>query len=70
MIRNIMLKLIDMKKDGQDIEKVLWSREKLWRAQLFTLSHGLDSPSEWYALNRKGYRKYLLDFFYPSVFSI
>ena len=44
-------------KDGQDIEKVLWLREKFWQAQLFTLSHGLNSPSEWYALNRRGYRK-------------
>ena len=44
-------------KDGQDIEKVLWLREKFWQAQLFTLSHGLNSPSEWYALNRTGYRK-------------
>ena len=43
-------------KDGQDIEKVLWLREKFWQAQL-TLSHGLNSPSEWYALNRRGYRK-------------
>ena len=44
-------------KDGEDIEKVLWLREKFWQARLFTLSHGLNSPSEWYALNRRGYRK-------------
>ena len=44
-------------KDGQDIEKVLWLREKFWQAQLFTLLHGLNSPGEWYALNRRGYRK-------------
>ena len=44
-------------KNGQDIEKVLWLREKFWQAQLFTLSHGLKSPGEWYALNRKSYRK-------------
>ena len=34
-------------KDGQDIENVLWLRETFCQAQLFTLSHGLNSPSEW-----------------------
>ena len=41
--------------DGDD--KVLWEKEKYWQAQLFTLSHGLNNPNEWYALNRRGYRK-------------
>ena len=41
-----------------DIDNVLWEREKYWQAQLFTLSHGLNNPNEWYALNRKGYRIY------------
>ena len=38
--------------NDDDIDKVLWEREKYWQAQLFTLSHGLNNPSEWYALNR------------------
>ena len=37
---------------------MLWEREKYWQAQLFTLTHnGLNSPNEWYAKNRRGYRK-------------
>ena len=30
---------------------------KYWQAQLFTLTHGLSSPNEWYAQNRRDYRK-------------
>ena len=37
------------------IDKILWEREKYWEAQLFTLTHGLNSISEWYAINRRGY---------------
>ena len=43
--------------NDDNIDKVLWEREKHWQAQLFTLSHRLNNPNEWYALNRKGYRK-------------
>ena len=39
------------------IDKFLWEREKYWQAQLFTLSHGLNNPNEWCALNRRDYRK-------------
>ena len=39
------------------IEKVLWEREKYWLAQLLTLSYGLNNSDEWYALNKRGYRK-------------
>ena len=42
---------------GEDGDKVLWEREKYWEAQLFTLTHGINSMNEWYALNRLGYRK-------------
>ena len=42
---------------GEDIDKILWEREKYWKAQLFTLTHGLNSINEWYAINRRGYRK-------------
>ena len=40
-----------------DIDKVLRERQNYWQAQLFTLSQGLNNPNEWYALNRRGYRK-------------
>ena len=32
--------------NNDDIDKVLWEREKYWQAQLFTLSHGLNNPNE------------------------
>ena len=35
------------------LEQELWQREKYWQAELFTLSHGLNYPSDWYCLNRK-----------------
>ena len=41
----------------KNIDKMLWEREKYWQAQLFTLTRGLNSPNEWYAQNRRGYRK-------------
>ena len=43
--------------NDDDIDKVLREREKYWQAQLFMLSHRLNNPNEWYALNRIGYRK-------------
>ena len=43
--------------NDDDLDKVLWERQKYWKAQLFTLSHELNNPNEWYALNRSGYRK-------------
>ena len=43
--------------NDDDIDKVLREREKYWQAQLYTLSHGLNNPNEWYAQNRRGYRK-------------
>ena len=43
--------------NGDNIEKILWEREKYWEAQLFTLNHGLNNHKEWNALNRRGYRK-------------
>ena len=42
---------------NDDIDKVLRERQRYWQEQLFTLSHGLNNPIEWYALNRWGYRK-------------
>ena len=44
--------------EGEYADKVLWESEKHWQAQLFILTHhGLNSMNEWYALNRRGYRK-------------
>ena len=44
-------------REGEDIDKILWESEKYWQVQLFTLTHGLNSISEWDAINRRGYRK-------------
>ena len=43
--------------NDDDIDKVLWEREKYWQAQLFTLSYRLNNPNEWYVVNKRGYRK-------------
>ena len=43
-------------REGEDVDKVLWVREKYWQAQLFTLTHGLKTY-ERYALNRRDYKK-------------
>ena len=32
--------------NGDNIDKVLLEREKYWKAQLSTLSHGLNNPHE------------------------
>ena len=43
--------------NSKNIDKMLCEREKYWQAQLFTLTHGFNSPNEWYTQNRKVYRK-------------
>ena len=43
--------------EGEDIDKILWEKEKHWQAQLFTLTHGLNSINKWYGINRRGYCK-------------
>ena len=48
--------------NDDDIDKVLWEREKYWQAQLLMLSHGLSNPNEWYALNRRGHRNNTINF--------
>ena len=32
--------------NSKNIDKMLWEREKNWQVQLFTLTHGLNSPNE------------------------
>ena len=44
-------------RNGEYIDKILWEKEKYWQTQFFTLTHGLNSINEWYAINRRGYRK-------------
>ena len=49
--------------NDDDIDKVLWEREEYWQEQLFTLSHWLNNLNEWYALNKRSYRKYIFSWF-------
>ena len=57
-VENIEVQLIEQVLEGNyDLEGRLWCREKYWQAQLFTLSHGMNSTWDWYSTNRKGYRK-------------
>ena len=42
---------------SKDMEIYLWEREKFWKCQLFTNTHGMDSISDLFCRSRKGYRK-------------
>ena len=44
-------------REGEDVYKTFWEMEKYWKAQLSTLTHGLNNVNEWYAINMQGYRK-------------
>ena len=57
-LENIEVHLIEQVEEGDyDVEGKLWCREMYWQAQLFTLSHGMNSTWDWYSTNRKGYRR-------------
>ena len=56
--QNVEVQLIEEVKEGNyDLEGKLWSREKYWQAQLFTLTHGMNSNWDSFSSNRKRYRK-------------
>ena len=40
-----------------DALEALWERVKYQQAELFTLTHKLNSMNEWNVLRRRGYRK-------------
>ena len=44
-------------REGEDIDKIFWESVKYCQVQLFTLTYGLSSNSECYAIIRRGYRK-------------
>ena len=55
---NVEVQLIEEIKEGNyDLEGKLWSREKYWQTQLFTLTHGMNSTWNWFISKRKGCRK-------------
>ena len=57
-LENIEIHLIEQVEKGDyDVEGKLWCREQYWQAQLFTLSHGMNSTWDCYSTNRKEYRR-------------
>ena len=44
-------------KNCNDIEAILWEREKYWQSQLFTNVYGMDSVNDLYSRQRKGCRR-------------
>ena len=57
-LENVEVQLIEEVKEGNyDLKGKLWSREKHWRAQLFTFANGMNSTWDWFSSNRRGYRK-------------
>ena len=57
-LENVEVQLIeDVKESNSDLEGELRSRQKYWQAQLFTLTHGINSTWDWFSSIRKGYRK-------------
>ena len=54
-VENIEIQLIEQVREGNyDLgEGKLWCREKYWQAQLFILSHRMNSTWDWYSTNRK-----------------
>ena len=57
-VENIEVQLSEKVQEGNwYLEGKLWCREKYWQAQLFTLSHRINSTWDWYSTSRKGYRK-------------
>ena len=57
-VENIEVQLSEKVQEGNcDLEGKLRCREKYWQAQLFTLSHRMNSTWDWYSTSRKGYRK-------------
>ena len=51
---NLKIQLIEsMNVPDIFVEQKLWQQEKYWQAQLFTSSHRVNSPSDWYCLNSK-----------------
>ena len=57
-LENVDAQLIeDVNLGNYNLEGKLWSTEKYWQAQLFTLTHGMNSPWDWFSINRNGYGK-------------
>ena len=51
------IQIIEVLPPTQQNDEYLLRREQYWQAQLFTITHGMNSSEDWYSNNRKGYRK-------------
>ena len=57
-VENIEVQLTEQVEEGKfDLEYKLWCREKDWKAQMSTLSHGMNSTWDWYSTNRRRFGK-------------
>ena len=54
---NMEIQIIEVIPPNNCNDEYLLKREQYWQAQLFTISHGMNSREDWYSKNRKGYRK-------------
>ena len=52
----LQVQLIEQIVGSDCIEDRLWDREKYWQSQLFTTTHGMNSPLDLYSRQRKGCR--------------
>ena len=51
-LENVDAQLIeDVNVGNYNLEGKLWSTEKYWQAQLFTLTHGMNSLWDWFSIN-------------------
>ena len=53
---NFAIQIIEVVPSNKQNDAFLWEREKYWQAQLFTLTHGMNSLDDWYSTKRKGHR--------------
>ena len=53
----LQVQLIEHISNANNIEDVLWEREKYWQCQLFCNTHGMNSIADIYSKKRKGCRK-------------
>ena len=65
------VKLVEEVKEGYyDLEDKLWSREKPWQAQLFTLTNGMNSTWDWFKVIERAIKRRKNDNILLLVFSM
>ena len=53
---NMQVQIIEIIPPNKCNDEYILKREQYWQAQLFTISHGMNSKEDWYSSKRKGYR--------------